>query len=485
MKVIAVVIGNNNYYDPYKLNNAVNDAKSMADVFNRLGYTVLSGYDCDNKRYEDLLRHLETELPKYDASVFFYAGHGFQEDGENFLPSIECQVGEADKYSLRRNSMLLSELLDIYRKNDKKTHIAILDACRKRSQSRGGNDSFAPVDAPPGTLIAFSTSPNCAAKDSVGGEHSVYTEALLSYIGREQLTVEELFKKVRRTVAQWTKNVQIPWEHTSLITNFSFNAGQMVASPQIPYKENVVRDSEYNEIGEIADLINEIKSCDYNRQNPAIEKILKKKTSDLDKNQQFILGRNLLQASSWSFSAQNFMSSLSMNLRKYICDNGDNHVLNGILFEIYFDSHGEFRSINLKDYFFDEIMSLRNHPDYAKSFGFIRAILNQYKDGVMYLIPENNAKLDVDVTVHNKKVKNYLGEENVFSIIYAVTVDGKDITELVKRNYSQSDSSLVTAIASATKAPKDALTIHTNIPLQNNVAFEKNEDEDIFDFLTQ
>ncbi len=101
----------------------------------------------------------------------------------------------------------------------------------------------------------------------------------------------------------------------------------------------------------------------------------------------------------------------------------------------------------------------------------------------MYLIPENNAKLDVDVTVQNKKVKNYLGEENVFSIIYAVTVDGKDITELVKRNYSQSDSSLVTAIASTTKAPKDALAIHTNIPLQNNVAFEKNEDEDIFDFL--
>lgn len=91
------------------------------------------------------------------------------------------------------------------------------------------------------------------------------------------MTVEELFKKVRRTVVQWTKNVQIPWEHTSLITNFSFNAAQMVASPQIPYKENVVRDAEYNEIGEIADLINEIKFCDYDRQNPAIEKILKKR----------------------------------------------------------------------------------------------------------------------------------------------------------------------------------------------------------------
>lgn len=115
----------------------------------------------------------------------------------------------------------------------------------------------------------------------------------------------------------------------------------MVASPQIPYKENVVRDAEYNETGEIADLINEIKSRDYNRQNPAIERMLAKKASDLDKNQQFLFGRNLLQSSSWSFSAQIFMSSLSMNLRKYKCNNGDNHVLNGILFEVYFDSHGE------------------------------------------------------------------------------------------------------------------------------------------------
>lgn len=142
------------------------------------------------------------------------------------------------------------------------------------------------------------------------------------------------------------------------------------------------------------------------------------------------------------------MSSLSMNLRKYKCDNGDNHVLNGILFEIYFDSHGEFRSLQLKDYFFDEVMSLRKYPDYAKSFGFIRTILNQYKDVVMYLIPENDAKLDVDITVRNKNVMNFLGEEEAFSII----------------------------------SPKDALVLHPNIPLQGNVTFEKNEDEDLFDF---
>lgn len=176
------------------------------------------------------------------------------------------------------------------------------------------------------------------------------------------------------------------------------------------------------------------------------------------------------------------MSSLSLNLRKYKCDNGDNHVLNGILFEIYFDRHGEFRSLQLKDYFFDEVMSLRKYPDYAKSFGFIRTILNQYKDVVMYLIPENDAKLDVDITVRNKNVMNFLGEEEAYSIISSITVDGKNITELVRNKFSQSGSDLVTAVANVTKAPKDALVLHPNIPLQGNVTFEKNEDEDLFDF---
>lgn len=476
MQVLALVIGNNNYFEPDKLKNAVNDAKAIEDVFHRLGYSVLSGYDCNNAKNDELLHVFEAELPKYDASIFFYAGHGFQEDGVNFLPSIECQVSMSDKYTLRRNSILLSDLLEIYKKNDKKTHIAILDACRKRSQVRGGGDSFAAVDAPPGTLIAFSTSPNCAAKDSNGGDHSVYTAALLNYIGRERMMVEDLFKKVRRTVAQWTKNVQIPWEHTSLIADFCFNIGQMVVSPQIPYKDNVVRDAEYNEIGEIADLIYEMKSCDFNRQNPAIDTILAKKATDLDHNQQFILGRNLLQASSWSFSAQRFMNTLSKNLHTYNCDNGENHVLNGILFEIYFDSHGEFRTHKLKKYYFEEVMSLRQHPDYAKSFGFIRTLINQYKDNLIYLIPENNAKLDVDITLQNKTITNDIGEEQKFSIVSIVSVDGRCITDLVRAAYNQYISDFITVITNVVNAPKDAIEIHLNLPLQPHIAFEKRED---------
>ena len=114
MRIIALVIGNNNYPDPDKLENAVNDAKSMEDVFCRLGYTVLSGYNCDNQTYGELLTSFEQGLPQYDASIFFYAGHGFQEEGENYLPSIECQVSHANKHILGRYSIRLSELMEIY-----------------------------------------------------------------------------------------------------------------------------------------------------------------------------------------------------------------------------------------------------------------------------------------------------------------------------------------------------------------------------------
>ncbi len=476
MKVLAVVIGNNQYPDPDKLTNAVNDAKAMEGVFLRLGYKVIPSYDCDNKAYEQILRDFDKEIPNYDASIFFYAGHGFQEDGENYLPSIECQVQFADKYSLEHNSIRLAELLDIYKRYSSKTHIVILDACRKRTGQRGGNDSFAPVSAPYGTLIAFSTSPNSGADDSKGGEHSIYTQALLSYIGREKLMVEDLFKKVRRSVVQWTNNKQVPWEHTSLIGDFCFNTGQMIASLQIPYKENVVKDAYYNETGEISDLIREIKVLDYNRQNPAINKLRSKNASDLDKNQQFIFGRNLLQSSEWSFRAQDFMNSLVANLRKYTTSEGENHVLNGILFEIYFGSHGEFREMKIKrNLYFDKVLALRNCAEYDKSFEFIRTVLSPYFEDLIYTIPRDDAKLDVDLFVREEKVANSFGEEIVYSIISKIDVNGKDITYHVKNRFL--GNNLKEAVAIATNAPEDAVELHSNIPLQSHVAFEKDEDD--------
>lgn len=477
MNVLAIIIGNNNYPEPDKLTNAIADAKAMCDVFQRLGYKTIPFYDFHNDDIPMIMETIEKELPRYDVSIFYYAGHGFQVDGENYLPSIDCQISYAGKYQLRRESIVLSELLDLYRQHSKKTHIVILDACRVRPVNRGRADSFAPIEAPQGTLIAFSTSPNSTAKDGGPAGHGLYTAALLSYIGRERMTVEQLFKKVRRTVSQWSNNTQIPWEHTSLIGDFTFNTGQMVVSPQIPYNDRVVKDAEYQDGDEIGVLIEEIRSYDYNRQNPAIDKLWAKKAADLNKNQQFIFGRNLLQASSSSFSAQIFMNSMSANLRKYQTLEQDNHVLNGILFEIFFDSHGEFRAEGLKRHYYEEVMALRRFPIYATSFNFIRTVLKPYKEHFLYLIPEDvDEKLDADITVREENVKNFIGEDELYSIITNVSVNGIDITDKVKKRFEYSGMRLVEAIAIVTKAPIDSVVLHQNLPLNARIMFEQKEE---------
>lgn len=472
MNILAIIVGNNNYPEPDKLTCAIADAQAMHDVFVRLGYHVIPFYDYRQADIPTIMETIEKELPKYDASIFYYAGHGFQVDGENFLPSIDCQISCVGKHQLRYESIVLSELLDLYRPHSKKTNIVILDACRVRPANRGGVDSFAPIEAPQGTLIAFSTSPNSAAKEGGPNGHGLYTAALLSYIGRERMTVEALFKKVRRTVAQWSGNTQIPWEHTSLIGDFIFNTGQMVVSPQLPYHESVVKDAMYNEPGVFGQLISEIKSCDFYRQNPAIDKIWEKRTSELDNNQQFIFGRNLLQASSASFSAQRFMNSMAVNLRRYQTAEGDNHVLNGILFEIYFDSHGEFRGDQLKRHYFEEVMSLRRYPDFEKSFNFIRTVLNPYRDNMPFFFPDEVARVDVDITGSLRKTINAIGEEETWSIISTISVDGKDITDVVKNKYVWYGVNFIKTLAEVTKAPVDAIDIHSNIPIERHIQFE-------------
>ncbi len=481
MNVLAIVLGNDAYPSPDKLQNAIADARAMQDVFNRLGYHTFEKYNYSTSDVPTILDTIEKELPKHEASIFYYAGHGFQVDGENFLPSVDCQISYANKHQLRHDSLVLSELLNLYKPHSRKTHIIILDACRVRPANRGGADSFAPIEAPQGTLIAFSTSPNSTAKDGGPNGHGLYTAALLSYMGRERMMVEELFKKVRRTVALWSNNTQIPWEHTSLIGDFSFNTGQMVVSPQIPYHEKVVKDANYDEVGEFAELIGEIRTYDFNIQNPAIDRICSMRAIDLDKNQQFIFGRNLLQSSSAAFSAQGFMSSLAANLRKYQTADGDNHVLNGILFEIYFDSYGEFRMAGIKRHFFEEIMTLNRYPEFTKSFNFIRTVINPYKENVIYTIPENgDGKLDVDITVREELVKNAFGEDALFSIVSLIAVNGKNITEGVRRRYSSFGRSLEEAIALETKAPLYAISMHVNQRLQKHIVFENKDDNDAF-----
>ena len=478
MKTVAFVIGNNDYFEGAQLKCAVNDATAMAAVFRRLGYDVYEKLNIKSKDCSRILTDFEDKIKDYDASIFYYAGHGYELEGENYLVPIDCQLPLYQRHEANRTCLRLSEILGILKKVAGKVNIVIIDACRK-SFDRGTSSAFAQVQAPKGTLIAFSTSPNEGAKDGNGQDsHSVYTSALLQYIGRETLSVESLFKKVRKTVYNLTNGTQTPWEHTSLIGDFFFNTGQLVYSVEIPYDEVVVKDSLFEGGDVFGNLILELRSCDWNRQNPAMEKIRRIPASDLNKNQQFILGRNLYQANGYAWEVQRFFENLGNNLSKYNKDE-ENHVLNGILFEIYFDNKGDFRN-ELKRHNFDRVFSLRKNPIFAKSFGFIEEVLQPYKEQLYYIPTIHDEPIDIDISAEEKNNSTVFGEEAI-QIIHKVNVENKDITKAFSRSctYGINELGVKSCLSNFLTAPQDLIQIHSNVLLQK-IAFAKELfDEDL------
>lgn len=442
MKTLALVIGNNNYSKNAKLENAINDARAISTVFEQLGYDVIFKEDITSNNCSELLSQFEEKINNYDASIFYFAGHGFQFDGENYMASIECPVENPNKHICERTCIRLVEITDIIKKANTKVNIIIIDACRK-SFGRGVSNSFAQFDAPEGTIIAFSTSPGEGAKDEGMDGHSIYTGALLKYIGRELLSVEELFKKVRKTVYNLSSGTQTTWEHTSLVGDFYFNAGQMVYSISIPYDELVVKDRLFISKGdEIDNIIMDLRSCNWDKQNPAMEKFNKLQSDEIDKNRQFIIGRNILQASNHAFGATSFIENLDSKLLKYFEDE-DNHILNGILYEIYFDNNGDFRRDNLKKYHLDKIFALRHNPSYKKSFEFICNVLQPFKDELFYMPTSVDNIIDIDVKVLSKKIKKlFLEELEDVQQVESIIVNGKNITKEISKICNSSGNSL-------------------------------------------
>lgn len=474
MKTIALVIGNDKYST--SLDNAVNDAKGIANAFERLRYDVIAKYDCTRDDYNDLLYEFKEKIKDYDSAIFYYSGHGFQFNDENFLASIECPIDSPNRYMCQSYSIRLKEILDIFKNAQTRVNIVIIDACR-RNVERGDANTFATTHAPKGTLIAFSTSPGDGAWDKGMEGHSVYTGALLQYIGREFLSVEELFKKVRKTVHNLTGGVQTTWEHTSLVDDFFFNDGNMIYSIEIPYAETVVKDRDYVINKNIVDdIISDLQSRNWFLQNPAIERLRKISPADIDINQQFLLGRNILQSGSHANVATNFLENLDENLSRYNVD-GINHVLNGILFEIYFDSVGNFRRENFKSHHFRSVFQLRKLAKYEKSFDFIGMVLEPYRDELFYIPSNKDVIIDVDILATEQETTNIFGEKEIFQVIEKVTVSSKDITKKMSNmcNYGTNKHHIEDMLSRYFLAPVDVINVISNIEIKKLV-FRRNLD---------
>ena len=225
---VALVIGNASY-DEDPLRNPVNDSRAIAVSLRQLGFEVIEVEEADRDQMTAAMRRFERRLGPADTGLFYYAGHGVQVDGSNYLIPLEAEIDS--KLSVKTEGLNVGLVLDAMEGAGSRLNIVILDACRNnpyerslRGQSRG----LAVMDAAKGTLIAYATAPGSVAADGEG-KHGVYTEALLDALVIPGLQVEEVFKKVRIEVERRTDGEQTPWESSSLTGDFVFKPGNSIS----------------------------------------------------------------------------------------------------------------------------------------------------------------------------------------------------------------------------------------------------------------
>lgn len=217
--VLALVIGNSSY-PKSPLTNPTNDANEFAKKLIQYGFNVKLLIDGDRKSIIRALNEFQSQSTKYDVNILFYAGHGIQYNGVNYLIPIDMSL-DAGSASIEFDGISANQVIDKYMHG--KTKLVFLDACRdnplSRSlqiASRGGNfRGLAAMDANSGTLISYSTKDGNVALDGIA-KNSPYTEALLKYLdSREDISL--ILRKVRQSVIDKTGGKQVPWDYGSLV----------------------------------------------------------------------------------------------------------------------------------------------------------------------------------------------------------------------------------------------------------------------------
>ena len=234
---IALVIGNADYPD-MPLKNPRNDAEAMERTLIEAGFNVVTALDADLETMQSAMLKFVGQLNRNSTALVFYAGHGMQANGRNYLLPVDAQL-ETER-SLRFQALELADLLEELDASDARIKMVILDACRNNPferSMRGAGRGLAAVDAARGTLIAYATSPGSTASDG-DGDNGLYTQSLLKALSEPGLKVEEVFKKVRIQVADASQGAQIPWESSSLTGDFIFIENLTVEAPNSSTQDN-------------------------------------------------------------------------------------------------------------------------------------------------------------------------------------------------------------------------------------------------------
>ena len=228
---VALVIGNSAYEHAEPLPNPVNDAAAMAAALEGVGFEVVRGIDLDRQGTVRTLSDFAGRLAGAEVGLFFYAGHGMQVNGVNYIVPVDAALTrEADVFL---SLVSLEQILQVM-ETEVPTRLVLLDACRDNplarslSRSLGATRStavgqgLARMDTAVGTLIAYSTAPGAVAEDGAG-DNSPFTAALLQHIGTPGLEARQVLSRVRQDVHRETSGRQVPWDSSSLMGDFYFN----------------------------------------------------------------------------------------------------------------------------------------------------------------------------------------------------------------------------------------------------------------------
>jgi hypothetical protein len=221
VKRVALVIGNSTYKEQ-PLRNPANDARAMAAKLRQIGFQVIERQNATKTQMEKAVADFGEALNAGAIGLFYYAGHGLQVNGRNFLVPVDASITSEQR--VRLETVDVDVVLDQMEAAKSGVNLVILDACRNNPferRFRSGGGGLAQINAPQGTLIAYATAPGKVAADG-DGANGVYTARLLQHLSTPGLAVEEVFKRVRVDVARETRNDQTPWESSSLTGSFVF-----------------------------------------------------------------------------------------------------------------------------------------------------------------------------------------------------------------------------------------------------------------------
>lgn len=238
---VALIVGNSAYEHTTRLRNPRSDAEAMTARLEKLGFEVFGGTDLDRRKLVESLIRFGRAAEQADVALFFYAGHGLQVNGQNYLVPVDAMVefeAEID-ISLVSLSQIMQQL-----ERGSRTNLVFLDACRDnpfakelaRSMNRSAvslSKGLGRIESGSGTFIAFATQPDAVASDG-SGDNSPFTASLLKHIDRPGQSISDLMIEVRNEVMAETGGKQVPWDSSSLTGRFSFAPEQAATAMAQP-----------------------------------------------------------------------------------------------------------------------------------------------------------------------------------------------------------------------------------------------------------